>query len=86
MTDRQGFTALVRELRAAFTGRDWELTAAVAASPSKVEAGYQVQQLSSLLDAIHLMSYDLHGSWEDTVRHHSVLRETQDDQLSVHTA
>ena len=83
LTDREGFTALVRELREAFTGRGWELTAAVSASADKVDAGYEVPELSQLLDAIHLMSYDLHGSWEKKVNHHSILYGEQGDKLTV---
>ena len=82
-TDRAGFTALVRELRAAFTPKGWELTAAVSASASKVDAGYEVAELSELLDAIHLMTYDLHGSWESSVDHHATLRAQEGDQLTV---
>ena len=82
-TDRAGFTALVRELRAAFTPKGWELTAAVSASASKVDAGYEVPELSELLDAIHLMTYDLHGSWESSVDHHATLRGQEGDQLTV---
>ena len=66
-SDKAGFTALVRELRAAFDPKGWELTAAVGASPSVVNAGYEVPQLCNLLNAVHLMAYDLHGSWEKFV-------------------
>ena len=83
LTDRQGFTALVRELRAAFTGQGWQLTAAVSASADKVDAGYEVPELSELLDAIHLMTYDLHGSWESAVNHHSILHGGEGDHLTV---
>lgn len=85
-TDREGFTALVRELREAFNPRGWELTSAVSASTAKVDKGYQVPELSSLLDAVHLMTYDLHGSWEPQVAHHAPLYGEQGDLLTVHQA
>ena len=56
-----------RELKTAFAPYGWELTAAVAAGKDKVDAGYDVVEISKYLDAIHLMTYDLHGSWESEV-------------------
>jgi len=82
-TDKAGFTSLIRELRAAFDPKGWELTAAVSASASKVDAGYEVAEISEMLDAIHLMSYDLHGSWENSVDHHSKLYGDAGDQLTT---
>ncbi|KAJ1137978.1 hypothetical protein NDU88_004371 [Pleurodeles waltl] len=40
------------------------VTAAVAGGISNIQAGYQIPQLSAALDYIHVMTYDLHGSWE----------------------
>ena len=56
-----------RELKTAFEPYGYELTAAVAAGKDKIDAGYDVPEISKYLDAIHIMSYDLHGSWESTV-------------------
>ena len=55
-------------MKTAFQPYGYELTAAVPTGKDKVDAGYDVPEISKYLDAIHLMSYDLHGSWEDTVR------------------
>ena len=85
-TDRQGFTALVQELRSAFSPYGWELTAAVSASKSVVDAGYDVPEISAALDAIHLMSYDLRGSWESSVNHHAALYGQQGNDLTVDVA
>ena len=87
-SDKPGFTAWIRELRAAFDakGLGWELTAAVSASASKVDAGYEVVEVSQLLDAVHLMSYDLHGSWESSVDHHATLYGESGDALTVDAA
>jgi chitinase len=53
-------------------------------SKSVIDAGYDVPALSQNLDAIFLMSYDLHGSWESAVNHHAPLySSTQGDQLTV---
>ena len=69
---------MCEELRAAFeqeaiaTGRErLLLTAAVAAGQSTVETAYDIPRISAALDYIHIMSYDLHGAWENTLGHHS---------------
>lgn len=85
-TDKAGFTALVQELRVAFEPHGWELTAAVSASKSTTDNGYDVPELSAALDAIHIMSYDLHGSWENQVNHHSPLYGQVGDDLTVDVA
>ena len=69
-TDKAGFTALVQELSQAFNPHGWLLTAAVSASKSVTDNGYDVPEISAALDWIGLMSYDLHGSWENQVDHH----------------
>ena len=85
-SDKPGFTALVRELKAAFDPKGWELTAAVSAGAKTVDAGYEVAELSQLLDAIHLMTYDMHGSWENSVDHHGTLYGEPGDSLTVDAA
>ena len=84
-TDKDGFTALVQELREAFNqeGKGWELTAAVSVSKTVIDNGYDVPELSASLDAIHLMSYDMHGSWENFVDHHGKLYGDDGDDLTV---
>ncbi len=53
-------------------------------SKSKIDAGYDVASLAQNLDALHVMTYDLHGSWESTVGHHAPLYSTTaGDQLTV---
>ncbi|XP_023347581.1 acidic mammalian chitinase isoform X3 [Eurytemora carolleeae] len=83
-SEKSTFAAWVKELKTAFKPYGWELTAAVAAGKSKIDAGYDVPELSKYLDAIHLMTYDMHGSWESTVNHHAPLYSTSSsDELSV---
>lgn len=85
-TDRAGFTALVQELRQAFNPHGWMLTAAVSASKTVTDNGYDVPEVSEALDAIHLMSYDLHGSWESKVDHHATLFGQPGDDATVDEA
>jgi len=82
-TDREGFTALVKELKEAFNPYGWELTAAVSASKATVDKGYDVEEVCKYLDAVHLMCYDMHGSWEHEVDHHAKLYGDQGDELTV---
>ncbi|CAO2599611.1 Acidic mammalian chitinase, partial [Lemmus lemmus] len=69
--DKHLFTVLVKEIREAFEKEANEnnkprllITAAVAAGVSRIEAGYEIHELSQYLDQIHVMTYDLHGSWD----------------------
>eukprot|EP00092_Neocalanus_flemingeri_P031053 GFUD01033733.1.p1 GENE.GFUD01033733.1~~GFUD01033733.1.p1 ORF type:complete len:520 (+),score=153.64 GFUD01033733.1:169-1728(+) len=82
-TDKEGFTALVKELNEAFKHYGWELTAAASASKATVDNGYEVEEVCNYLDAVHLMCYDMHGSWEQQVDHHAKLYGDQGDELTV---
>uniref|UniRef100_A0A8C5P6M9 chitinase n=1 Tax=Leptobrachium leishanense TaxID=445787 RepID=A0A8C5P6M9_9ANUR len=69
--DKELFSLLVQELKVAFEAEALKtnrarllVTAAVGSSIHNVKSGFQIPQLSQSLDYIHVMSYDLHGSWE----------------------
>jgi chitinase len=69
-TERRIFSLLVRDYRIGFqneallTNRTrLLLTAAVAAYRPKIEAGYDIKEISPYLDYINLMAYDYHGSF-----------------------
>ncbi|EAW56484.1 similar to CHIA protein, isoform CRA_b [Homo sapiens] len=69
--DKHLFTVLVQEMREAFEQEAKHInkprlmvTAAVAAGISNIQSGYEIPQLSQYPDYIHVMTYDLHGSWE----------------------
>ena len=55
------------------------MTAAVAAGASTVAKAYDIPRISAALDYIHIMSYDLHGGWENTLGHHSQFIAHPDD-------
>ncbi|EDO43261.1 predicted protein, partial [Nematostella vectensis] len=88
--DKHRFTLLCQELLAAFeteaanTGKPrLLLTAAVSAGETTVKNGYEISALGQALDWINLMSYDLHGDWEDTTGHHAAMDSSTGDPLTV---
>ena len=42
----------------------FQLTAAISGFLSAIKEGLDIPVLSDNLDAIHIMAYDFHGSWE----------------------
>ena len=86
--DKQKFTVLCQELLDAFkaeaaqTGRPrLLLTAAVAAGYATIDKAYEVAKLGPLLDILNLMTYDLHGNWDQVTGHHTAM--VGDDKLTV---
>lgn len=82
-SDKPGFTLLCKKLSEAFKADSFELTAAVSASQSVISNAYDIPEISKYLDAIHMMSYDLHGSWEKMVNHQSPLFGADWDPLTT---
>ncbi|KAM9855515.1 acidic mammalian chitinase-like [Aulostomus maculatus] len=78
--DKVRFTVLCQELLAAFKAEAAEtgrprllLTAAVAAGKGNIDNGYEIAEVSKVLDFINVMSYDFHGAWEPFTGHNSPL-------------
>ncbi|CAL8109513.1 unnamed protein product [Orchesella dallaii] len=71
--DKHTFTKLVEELRVPFDRHGLILTAALGPAKSTAEQGYEVKPLARLLDQIHLMCYDYHGSWDKKTSHNAPL-------------
>ena len=73
LADKGNFALFVQELKSAMTPHGLLLTAAVGASETVAANGYDIPKLSMYLDYIHLMTYDMHGSWESMADHHAPL-------------
>lgn len=68
-SDKEGFTALVRELSNAFKPKGLLLSSAVSPSKTVIDAGYDVAKLSQYFDWIAVMTYDFHGHWDKQTGH-----------------
>ena len=85
--DRRIFSMLVRDYRLEFQNEAFLtdrarllLTAAVAAYRPKIEAGYDIKEISPFLDYINLMAYDYHGELQPAgwqTEPHLVLNRSQ---------
>lgn len=74
--DREGFVKLVKELRQALVqafGQDFELTAAISASSSRI-AALDLEMLKDDFTFVNLMSYDLYGAWSKDPGHQTAVR------------
>jgi chitinase len=88
--DKQTFTLLLKEFReqidkeAISTGRKkLLLTIAAPAGPQNIK-NMEIDKYHQYLDWINLMTYDLHGAWENVTGSHTALYAT--DGLSVNDA
>ncbi|MCI3751418.1 glycosyl hydrolase family 18 protein [Escherichia coli] len=71
--DYDNFVILMAELNQALHAEGMLLTAAVSAGKATIDPAYNVPELSKSLDLINVMTYDLHGAWDDYTHHQSGL-------------
>jgi len=62
--DYDNLVLLSRSLREAF-GTQYLLTIAIPASVDKLSQGYDMSNLKLYMDWMHVMSYDIYGSWDE---------------------
>ena len=63
-----------------------QLTAAISAHPTYIREGLDIPVMAENMDAIHIMSYDYHGSWENKADHHAALYPSSwDPDLNANT-
>ena len=72
-SDKEGFSALVKELSEAMKPLDLILSAAVSPSKTVIDQAYDVSVLNDHLDIINVMTYDYHGYWDRQTGHVSPL-------------
>ncbi|XP_034193394.1 putative chitinase 10 isoform X2 [Osmia lignaria lignaria] len=74
-TDKPNLTKLIRELKKEFDQQEPRLTLAVALSGYKeiIDRGYEVYEISKIVDFMSVMTYDYHGAWESRTGHLSPL-------------
>jgi len=78
--DVANFVTLMEELKEALHADGKILTAAVSAGEGTVNAAYDVPAFAAAVDFIHVMSYDMHGAWDDFTHHHSILHAFPGDE------
>ena len=89
--DKQNFTSLLAELRRQLDlagkadARRYYLTIAAPAGLDKI-ANIQPAAIAAVLDWINVMTYDLHGAWENRTNHHAALNGAPGDPLTVRAA
>ncbi|XP_052770773.1 chitinase-3-like protein 1 [Mya arenaria] len=79
--DKQNFADLLTEMGPVYRKAGLILSAAVPSARWIIDAGYNPEVMQRELDFVSVMTYDLHGSWETTVGHHSPLRSS--DKLNM---
>jgi len=90
--DKENFTKMLSAIRAALemktreTGKVYGLTAALPCNPTNIE-NIEVGKLTSILTEFNLMSYDLHGAWDEVTGMNAPLyyQGYGDEQFNIHT-
>ncbi|XP_042240538.1 acidic mammalian chitinase-like isoform X1 [Homarus americanus] len=77
--DKENFVTLMGELADALHAEGMILTAAVSPSKYTIDDAYDVPGLAEHLDLLNVMTYNLHGDWDNYVHHQSGLYPYKDD-------
>ncbi|XP_025836304.1 probable chitinase 10 [Agrilus planipennis] len=78
-SDKPAFAEFVRELKEAFSPKNFLLSSAVSPSSQIIDVAYDVPELSKYLDWIGIMNYDYHGQWDKVTGHVSPMYVSEDD-------
>ena len=71
-SDKHKFTLLLQETYVAFQNEakqrnhtQYLLTASLGAGPQVIATAYEIPEIAEYVDWVNIMTYDLHGSWEN---------------------
>lgn len=73
LLSQDNFVILLAELKEALSAEGMLLTAAVSAGKGTIDPAYNIPEMSKSLDLINVMTYDMHGAWDDYTHHQSGL-------------
>ncbi|CAI7781366.1 unnamed protein product, partial [Closterium sp. NIES-53] len=84
------FSALIQDFRAAVdaeaarTGREkLTLSAAVPGYTGEIDSSFNIPTLNKVLDWVGIMTYDMHGEWEDVTGQHTALEDKKSPLASI---
>ena len=73
--DKELYTTFLHELKDALKQANvsYSLSASVGAGRPVMAKAYEIEKIKQILDWVNLMSYDLHGSWENVTGHSTAM-------------
>ncbi|XP_042204644.1 chitinase-3-like protein 1 [Homarus americanus] len=81
--DRENYISLLSELHEALHANDMILTVGVSASKYDDDKAYDIPAMVDVVDLVNVMTYDLHGPWEQYTHHQSPLYAYKDDHADA---
>lgn len=72
-TDKENFVTLLEELTTVFKANNLVVTVALRAAATGVALSYDVAGISQYVDLLNVMTYDLHGSYDEVTGHNAPL-------------
>ncbi|XP_022913631.2 probable chitinase 2 isoform X2 [Onthophagus taurus] len=79
--DRVGFVQLLKEMKRQFKPFNYTLSALLSADFETIDTGYDVKELSKVVDFMNMNSYDYSGFWSPDIQAHAPLYS--DNRLNV---
>lgn len=70
LADKENFIELLQTVRKALNPLQKSLSIAVGSTEKSASASYDIRRVAESVDFINLMSYDLHGSWNNFTGSH----------------
>ncbi|XP_050503924.1 probable chitinase 2 [Diabrotica virgifera virgifera] len=77
--DKENFVLLLKDFSEAYKPKGLLVTAALAGAVDKINAAYDVDEITKYLDMLNLMTYDYHGAFDNFIGHISPLHASSLD-------